>query len=107
MSADIAATCRLFLPPSAVTELRIPKTRYKTVSGYFNDIAKLAAAAEQWSGDAPSIYFIPNTVNPALLARAQNRLVQYTGKTTGDADIVRRRWLLLDFDPVRPADISS
>ena len=29
------------------------------------------------------------------------------GETTGDGDVVRRRWLPIDADPVRPAGISA
>ena len=44
----------------------------------------------------------------ALLARAANRTRTVRGEpTTSDSDIERRRWLALDFDPVRPAGVSS
>jgi len=36
-----------------------------------------------------------------------NRLKDRVKTTTSDKDIVRRDWFPLDFDPVRPADISS
>jgi hypothetical protein len=55
----------------------------------------------------PSIYITLNPVLPALLARAVNRLRERAEITTSDSDILRRRWLLIDFDPVRPAGISS
>lgn len=106
-ATPILDACRLLLGPGQVTEIRIPETRYKTVSGYFSDVEKLAAAAAQWSGQAAGVYFLPNVVKPALLARAANQLKTYAKYTTSDADIERRRWLLLDFDPVRPAGISS
>ena len=49
-----------------------------------------------------------NPVNPDLLARANNRLVDAKqGATTSDRDIERRRWLLIDLDPERPSGISS
>jgi hypothetical protein len=50
---------------------------------------------------------VPNPVNPALLARANNRLRERVTGATKNSDIVRRRWLLMDFDPVRPTGISS
>src|SRR5262245_50556753 len=103
----IADTVRIFLPPNQVTELRILNSARGVLSGYFNEPDKLAAAAALWSGKSSGVYFIPNFVNPALLARATNRLVERPKQTTSDLDIVRRRWLLLDFDPTRPAGISS
>jgi hypothetical protein len=42
-----------------------------------------------------------------LLARANNRVVEYAKHATRDDQIERRRWLLIDFDPVRPSGISS
>ena len=42
---------------------------------------------------AKVIYFVPNPVTPALLARSMNK-ARAAGKDplTGDADISRRRW---------------
>lgn len=76
-----------------------------TVSGYFNDPAKMADAA--LGLNASGIYFTPNPVNPALLARASNKLLPNLKPTTGDADILYRHWLLVDLDPARPAGISA
>jgi hypothetical protein len=42
-----------------------------------------------------------------LLARRENRIERYADQTTSDDDILKRRWLPIDFDPVRPAGISS
>lgn len=103
----LLAARRVFLTPGTVTELRILNTTRGTMSGYFDDPAKLAAAAAQWSGKAPGIYVTANPVNPALLARAHNRVVAYAKHTTGDNDIIRRHWLLIDCDPVRPPGISA
>jgi hypothetical protein len=89
-TSDILAACRLLLEPGQVTELRILHTRYKTVSGYFNDLEKLAAAALEWSGKASAVYFTLNPVKSALLARAANRLKHYADQTTADADVLRR-----------------
>jgi hypothetical protein len=58
------------------------------------------------NGDS-GIYVTLNTVDPALLARAANRLKSRASTTTSDKDIVGRRWLPLDLDPVRPTAISS
>jgi hypothetical protein len=95
------------MPPGTVTELRILHTRCGTVSGYFDDPAKLARAAAAWDGRASGLYFTLNPVRPELLARSANRLTERARQTTGDKDILRRRWLPIDFDPVRPSGISS
>ncbi|MCM3360935.1 hypothetical protein [Niallia sp. MER TA 168] len=90
-----------------VIELRILKTAKGTVSGYFNDYQELADAAVEYDGKIPAIYFTLNPVKPDLLSRAANRIVHRAKHTTSDADIECRRWLPIDFDPVRPAAISS
>jgi hypothetical protein len=94
--------------PGSVVELRIPDTgRAGTVAGYFDDVAGLIEAAARWSGHAPAIYITLNACKPALLARAANRLIERANQTTADHDIVKRHWLPLAFDPVRPTGISS
>src|SRR5438552_2192086 len=105
--AEIRRALCLVVEPGTVVELRVPHTRRGTVSGYFNDVDALTRAAAQWSGKAPGIYITVNPVNPALLARAANRVEDYVRHTTADGDVLCRLWLLLDFDPVRSAGISS
>jgi hypothetical protein len=92
-----------------VFEIRIPKVRFRkqTASGYFDDPNAAATAALAFDGNAPALYVTINPVAPALLARAANRMQDYAEHTTADHDIVRRHWLPLDIDPVRPSGISS
>ncbi|WP_394326507.1 hypothetical protein [Methanofollis ethanolicus] len=85
---------------------------YATHSGYFDDFARLAACAEALDTDPEvrGIYVTLNEVDPALLARRANRVkmrLTRSDATTSDADIVRRRWLPVDLDPVRPGGVSS
>src|SRR5262249_23056316 len=75
--------------------------------GYFDDSAIMAEAAVQWSGKAPGVYATLNPCTPTLLARSANRMTERARQTTSDADILQHRWLPVDFDPVRPAGISS
>jgi hypothetical protein len=107
----LAAALAVLLEPGQVAELRIPHAgqRRQTVSGYFDDPAKLAAAAAHWDGQADGIYVTLNPVQPALLARRVNRAV-VVGRdepTTDDRAILRRRWLPIDLDFDRPKGIST
>jgi hypothetical protein len=104
----IRESAAVLFTPGQVVEVRVPNyPRCKTTtSGYFDDLDALARAAAGFSGRA-SVYCTLNPVNPALLARACNRMREYAPATTGDADILRRVWLLVDFDAVRPTGISS
>jgi len=106
----IANAIRTLFEPGQVVELRVPKAgKFGTISGYFNDHKKLAQELWTLSGTAPAVYYTLNPVNPALLARANNHTNTYAKDTTNDApdNIVKRRWLLIDCDPVRLSDISS
>lgn len=107
---NIAEAIRILFEPGQVVELRVPKAgKLGTISGYFDDHNKLAEELERLSGTAPAVYYTLNPVNPALLARANNHTNPYAKGTTNDAadNIVGRRWLLIDCDPMRPADISA
>lgn len=55
---------------------------------------------------ATGVYTVLNPINPDLLARSYNKL-KITKSTATDEDILYRRWLPIDCDPSRPADISS
>ena len=101
-----------------VTEVRIfPHDRYMiinsrrefvgaTVSGYYDDYAKLVDDIEKFDGKA-NIYVTINPVIKDLLARANNRL-QYSAKNaTSDNDILCDLWFPYDCDPNRPEGISA
>jgi len=95
--------------PGDVREVRSPKhDGYNTAAGYFDDPAKLveAVAGSRLDGRA-NVYVTINPVAPALLARAANRIDLKAKTTTADKDVVRRRWLFVDVDTVRPAGISA
>jgi hypothetical protein len=110
---EILRTCQALFAPGQVAELRALDAvthewrRSHTVSGYFDDWEKLATAAAGIR--ARGVYVTLNPVNPALLARAHNRLRDMNSgdPATGDGDIMARRWLPVDCDPVRPAGISA
>jgi hypothetical protein len=106
--SDIVAGLKLLCEPGEIYELRCPKTSNDgTVSGYFDDLTKLAHHADCWAGIAPAVYITLNPAKRDLLARAANRIQRRAGVTTADHEVTRRTRLLLDFDPVRPAGISS
>jgi hypothetical protein len=77
----IRNTLTILLEPGQVVELRIPSTRKATVSGYFNDLGKLAKEAATWTGQASGIYTTLNPINPDLMARTANRTVGYAKHT--------------------------
>jgi len=111
MSKEIQRALAVLFPGTGVVELRA-LADYNTHSGYFDDLAELAEKAGQISrlSDVHGVYVTLNEVNPALLSRRANRVKMKLGRkdaTTADADIIRRRWLPIDLDPVRPSGVSS
>ncbi len=106
--ALIRQSLTVLAAPGQTVELRIPGLKGKqTDSGYFNDLDKLAQCAAGYEGRAEGVYITVNPVQPALLARSSNRVKEYAKQTTSDKDVLHRRWIFIDFDPVRPAGISS
>jgi len=108
--AEIKRGISLLFSPGDVVEVRIVKTdKFGTVSGYFNDFDAMAQAIfeadQKYLPDG--IYYTLNEVNPRLLGRSCNRLRERCDLTTSDKDILSRRWLPIDCDPVRPAGVSS
>ena len=103
-----AARVLAFLEPGDVIELRVPGSTKGTVCGYFDFPEKLVIAAAELSGRySANCYFTLNEVRRDLLARSANHVTRYSRHTTKDDEILRRRWLPVDIDPVRPAGISS
>lgn len=110
--SEILQTLQLLTPVDGVFEVRGVKPR--PLSGYFDaehleEAARRIEALDE-SGASEGLYWTINEVNPALLSRRANRIEMRLAPgapTTADADIVRRRWLLVDIDPDRPSGISS
>lgn len=75
--------------------------------GFYDDLVKLSedAAILDAKETAKGIYFTANPVSRELLLRSRNALT--TGIATADADIITRRWLMFDCDPVRPKNTSA
>jgi hypothetical protein len=92
--------------PGDVVELRAIKNG-STAAGYFDDTGILSREAAKLDEQGFTVYITANPTNPALLSRAANRIKRPLKETTSDRDVLRRRWLLIDFDPVRPAGVSS
>ncbi|MDD2318294.1 MAG: hypothetical protein PHD57_13230 [Desulfobacterales bacterium] len=112
---EILRALRCWFAPGDVFEVRVLDVvtsdyrREHVESGYF-DFEHIASVPEALKRllSYRGVYVTVNPVKPDLLARAVNR-IRPAGKnpTTADADIVCRRWLLIDCDAVRPSGVSS
>jgi hypothetical protein len=123
---DPAAALRflrlLASPPAGCVELRILRGAFdrrgdvhradrlgkgfggSTLAGWYDDLDRLAAQCRRLRG--VSAYVTINPVRADLLARSDNRLAPVR-HTSRDEDVALLRWLYLDIDPRRPADVSS
>jgi hypothetical protein len=87
---EVRRALAVLADPSSGCELRgLPSGRSRVLSG--GDLDGLAAAAGELSDDR-GVYYCLNPVPPDL------------GRAARVGDVLRRRWLLLDIDPVKPAD---
>lgn len=90
--------------PMEVRMLHVAKKG--TVSGYYDDYEKAERDLKQYDGET-NIFITLNKISPEITARSKNHLTFFAKHTTTDREIVRRKWILVDLDPERPAGISS
>lgn len=99
----VAEALRVFIPEGSLTELRALSHEGPDFYGFFNRIDLMAKCAIELSATSKGVYFVPNPVRPELLERSPNTISETRkGESASDSDIVRRKWLLIDIDPVRP-----
>jgi hypothetical protein len=114
-AAQVAEWLRVLLAPGQVVELRAVKVkrgsgRPHTEAGYFDTdhLESLAAAALQLTRMARGVYVTLNPLHHDLLARCANRTDwAEEGTLSKDKDVLARRWLLIDADPVRDPQVSA
>lgn len=109
IAADqIAATLKLFFSPDDVFEVRTlggGRTKGGWFLGSMADRAaeKIAEAAKVADG----VYFTPNPSSRECFKRSAGLLSPATFPLTADADVPQRRYLIIDVDPVRPAEFKN
>jgi len=99
----VAGQVAALLPPDGYIEIRAlgcpGGTRSRVFAGGGNAEAVGAFAADCQAAGAHGVYWTPN---PLAAANGSGK-----GGAATDKDIARRHWLLIDVDPVRPADTSA
>ena len=97
----------IFVGEGNFTEVRV-LGRF-SYSGYFRNFENLISQIEPYMNmDDEQIYFVLNSIDKDCYARPQcERFVKYPKVTTTDSDIIRRKFLLLDFDPIRKSQTNS
>lgn len=97
----------VFKANNELVEIRIldPETR-RTYSGYFTNIEDILREVSRFNHC--NCYFTLNVINPACYGREQKDKISMRPKsTTSDADIIARKWCLIDIDCEKPSDTNS
>jgi hypothetical protein len=97
----------------SIVEIRAFKIRGRRgiigkLSGFYDNAEDFVRDAHRLDGKAEGVYIVANPITRERFAASPNRLREPgTGDCASAAHIVRRRWLLVDIDPIRPAGTSS
>jgi hypothetical protein len=111
----LAKLYKLLIESGQVVELRAIGVQFSSgrphiEAGFFdsNHLLPMAKEALRLSKVAKGVYFTLNPLHHDLLARRCNRVAWAAeGELAKDKNVLARRWLLVDVDPVRDALISA
>lgn len=113
-SGEIRKWHKIFFPDGKMFEIRIlgGRWQWQAASGYFKDVETMIAQLRPILDDPArngnaQAFFCLNEINEDLYSRVQHDGFVSKATTTKDEDITRRRWVLIDFDPIRAKDVSS
>jgi hypothetical protein len=86
-----------------VGERRGSSSRY-AVRGFYDDIDKSSRDISRLDNQrrATGIYVTLNPIARSLVERAPNQMVKQPNVMTSDKDIVRRKWLCVEIEAIRP-----
>lgn len=98
--------------PDAIVEIRLLGRKKKTdiMSGYFDPPAFSTAARlleTLLRNSNYNCYVTMNSLHPGLISRYYRRFEKYPSNTTTDSEVLKYRWIMMDFDPVRPSGINA
>lgn len=94
----------IFHEPGDVVEIRT--IGHVTGSGYFKNFDDAMREAMKHDG-RENVYFVLNRINEACYHRENKDAVIAKALSTSDGDVTERRWIFIDFDPVRPGKVSA
>ena len=110
IQAEIERAISLLFDGDEVVEVRaFHKGKKRTDAGYFDGQHRndLVQEAIRLNTAGAAVYVTLNRLDPQLLGRYANRIESFASTTASDTNVIRRRWLLVDLDPVRPRDTSA
>jgi hypothetical protein len=115
---QIRAMLNALTIPGEPFEIRIVKLRKQTPdglipnpygnaeSGFFTDVESAVAAVARFNGtNCAGVYVTLNALPDHVMSWGADRIAK--GRATSDSDVIARRYLYLDVDPVRPSDTNA
>lgn len=107
--SEIRKALALLKPDNELFEIRMINGKGWTTAGYFRDVDAMMTALEDVVIDPKAnIYVTLNEIDDACYDReAHDVFVRNMSPTTGDNDITRYKWLMVDVDPIRKSGTSS
>lgn len=108
-TTEIKKTLQVFKTDNGLLEVRVFSTINKTeiYSGIFDNEEDLIREVSKFDREPYNIYFIFNELKDALNGMPQLNKMMRGAKTVNDKDIKYRRWLMIDFDPIRDGDVKE
>lgn len=96
-----------FVGDGNFTEVRI-LGRF-SYSGYFRNFENLISQIEPYTNmDEEQIYFVLNRIDESCYARPQcEKFIKSVKVSTNDNDIILRRFVMIDCDPIRKSSVNS
>lgn len=106
---ELKKTLEVFKTDNGLLEVRVFSTIKKTenYSAIFDNEKDFIEKVSAFDKDPYILYFVFNELKDATKAYPQLNKFIYGAKTIKDTDIKYRRWLFLDFDPIREGNIKD
>ncbi len=110
IEADVRRSLKTLHEPGNLKKLRI-FNRAKFGSNYYSDFDQLIKDVLRYEREKHAnyqYYITLNELNPDIAARRNPiKWGREAQQTTADPDVIRRRYICIDFDPVRSSGISA
>lgn len=106
---EIKKTLNVFRTDNGLIEIRVFNTinGNENYSGIFNNEESLINEVQRFDKEPYNTYFVFNELKDAMSGRPQfNKLLKGVSAVK-DPDIKYRRWLFLDFDPIREGGVKD
>jgi len=106
--SDLVAAVKLFCPKDEVQEIRI-LTDQGMMSGFYDERQTMARMILDFdtSPEVKAIYWVLNPIDRKTLKFVNNEINPRPKFATRTNNIAKRRWLLIDIDPIRASGTNA